>query len=131
MLKVKRYFLEIDPLGFNNKNIDPPQNVRITLDIKKDFNINKFFYKQIGAEHYWRDRLVWSDKEWINYVSNINFENAAISLVEGKLNIDEDTNSNLESLNTKSAVSLPERSELGDYHIFNIHITTCPHTPTT
>ena len=40
MLKVKRYFLEIDPLGFNNKNIDPPQNVRITLDIKKDFNIN-------------------------------------------------------------------------------------------
>lgn len=56
----------------------------------------------------------------INNDSNINFENAAISLVEGKLNIDEDKNSNLESLNTKSAVSLPERFELGDYHIFNI-----------
>jgi GNAT superfamily N-acetyltransferase len=74
MLKVKRYFLEIDPLIFNNKKIDLPVDIQITLDKKKDFNINKFFYKQIGVDHYWRDRLIWSDKEWIKYISNINFE---------------------------------------------------------
>jgi hypothetical protein len=74
MLKVKRYFLEIDPLIFNNKKIDLPVDIQITLDKKKDFNVNKFFYKQIGVDHYWRDRLIWSDKEWIKYISNVNFE---------------------------------------------------------
>ncbi len=41
---------------------------------QKDSNINKFFYKNIGLEHYWRDRLLWSDKEWFRYVSNKNLE---------------------------------------------------------
>ena len=52
--------------------------------------------------------------------SNINFENAALSLVEGELNMNEspDTPINLES--NASKTSYPDRSELGDYHIFNI-----------
>ena len=37
-----------------------------------DFQLNKFFYKQIGQNHHWIDRLVWDDKKWINYVSNPN-----------------------------------------------------------
>ena len=51
-----------------------PQNHQIILDEKKDFHLNKFFYKQIGIDHFWRDRLLWSDKEWFNYVSNSNLE---------------------------------------------------------
>ena len=38
------------------------------------FNLNKFFYKQIGLDHFWRDRFLWSDKEWIKYVTNKNLE---------------------------------------------------------
>ena len=52
--------------------------------------------------------------------SNINFENAALSLVEGKLNMNE---SNASSIAPRSKVlknSNPNRSDLGDYHIFNI-----------
>jgi len=37
-----------------------------------DFQLNKFFYKQIGQNHHWNDRLVWNDKKWIDYVSNPN-----------------------------------------------------------
>ena len=42
---------------------------KVSLD---DFQLNKFFYKQIGKNHQWNDRLVWNDKKWIDYVSNTN-----------------------------------------------------------
>ena len=74
MLKVKRYFLELKSNQIEIDKIDLPQNVSIFLNEKKKYEINKFFYKQVGADHYWRDRLVWTDKEWLNYVSNNNFE---------------------------------------------------------
>jgi len=37
-----------------------------------DFQLNKFFYKNVGKDHKWIDRLVWSDTQWIDYVSNKN-----------------------------------------------------------
>ena len=71
--RVQRYFLETKDF---TKSIDLnlPENHKIILDDKKDFQLNKFFYKQIGIDHYWRDRLLWSDKEWLIYVRNINLE---------------------------------------------------------
>ena len=71
--RVKRYFLEIKDFS-NPVELNLPRNYRITLDSQKNFNLNKFFYKQIGIDHYWRDRLVWSDKDWLNYVKNKNLE---------------------------------------------------------
>ena len=35
-----------------------------------NFQLNKFFYKNIGKDHQWVDRLAWSEKEWIDYVSS-------------------------------------------------------------
>tara|TARA_B100001121_G_scaffold290752_1_gene290858 strand:+ start:191 stop:697 length:507 start_codon:yes stop_codon:yes gene_type:complete len=71
--QVKRYFLEIR--NFSSKiNINLEENYQIVLNRKNDFQLNKFFYKQIGVDHYWRDRLVWTDKDWIKYVSNENLE---------------------------------------------------------
>ena len=53
--------------------------VRNYLEIKSlnqvlpnDFQLNKFFYKQIGKNYQWFDRLIWTDKNWIEYVSNSN-----------------------------------------------------------
>jgi ribosomal protein S18 acetylase RimI-like enzyme len=71
--KVKRYFLEIkSPINIIELNL--PENYKVILSNKKDFQLNKFFYKQIGIDHYWRDRLVWSDEEWLKYVANKNLE---------------------------------------------------------
>ena len=74
MLKVTRYFLELKSNEIEIGKVDLPQNVSIFINEKKKYEINKFFYKQVGADHYWRDRLVWTDQEWLNYVSNNNFE---------------------------------------------------------
>ena len=71
--RVKRYFLEIKDFS-NPVELNIPENYQIILDDKKNFELNKFFYKQIGADHYWRDRLIWSDKEWLSYAKNKNLE---------------------------------------------------------
>ena len=72
--KVKRYFLDLQFKKFKILKLKLPENIKIVLDEGRDFNINKFFYKNIGIDHYWRDRLIWTDKEWAKYVSNPNFE---------------------------------------------------------
>ena len=71
--RVKRYFLEIKDFS-NLIELNIPNNYQIILDDKKNFELNKFFYKQIGVDHYWKDRLIWSDKEWLNYAENKNLE---------------------------------------------------------
>jgi ribosomal protein S18 acetylase RimI-like enzyme len=35
-----------------------------------NFQLNKFFYKNIGKKHKWTDRLVWTEAQWIDYVSS-------------------------------------------------------------
>ena len=74
MSKVQRYFLEIAIKDNKNFNFHLPPNIRIFLEEERDFNINKFFYKKIGDDHFWRDRLIWSDKKWKKYVANKNLE---------------------------------------------------------
>ena len=71
--RVKRYFLEMKDFS-RSIELNIPNHYQIILDEKKNFKLNKFFYKQIGIDHYWRDRLIWSDNEWIKYVKNKNLE---------------------------------------------------------
>tara|TARA_B100001121_G_C18595476_1_gene576755 strand:- start:16 stop:522 length:507 start_codon:yes stop_codon:yes gene_type:complete len=71
--RVRRYFLEIKNFS-GIIDLDLPKNYKIILDQKKDFQLNKFFYKQIGIDHHWRDRLSWSDKDWIRYITNDNLK---------------------------------------------------------
>lgn len=74
MPKVQRFFLEIKKKQFLDKPFSILKKTEVSLNKEKDININKFFYRQIGKDHFWRDRLLWSDKEWHKYVDNINLE---------------------------------------------------------
>ena len=72
MEKIIRNFLEIKFLN-ELKHKKKPNNEYIVKRVSsEDFQLNKFFYKQIGRNHQWNDRLAWDDKKWINYVSNSN-----------------------------------------------------------
>ena len=70
--KVERNYLEINSIKDLNdsKNVDKKFSIEY-LKIP-DFQINKFFYKNVGKKHNWVDRLVWTEKQWIDYVSNQN-----------------------------------------------------------
>ena len=70
--EIFRNYLEIKSLSDLNEIKKPSDNYFLDLVNPKDFQLNKFFYKQIGKKYSWFDRLVWSDKNWINYISNAN-----------------------------------------------------------
>ena len=81
MIPVERNFLElrdIKKLKFNSSK----ENKFFIKKIKPDFQLNKFFYKQVGKKHRWIDRLSWSDEKWINFISNKNLETYVISEYE-------------------------------------------------
>ena len=78
MIPVERNFLElrdIKKLKFNAFK----ENKFLIKKIKPDFQLNKFFYKQVGKKHRWIDRLSWTDEKWINFISNKNLETYVIS----------------------------------------------------
>ncbi len=67
---VERNYLEINFLEDLKDTSDFNEKYSVNLVDPVDFQLNKFFYKNIGKNHHWVDRLVWTEKQWIDYVSN-------------------------------------------------------------
>ena len=74
ILSVDRKYLEISSINDLKESQMPNENCKLILLDPSDFQLNKFFYKQIGKDFRWFDRLEWSDQKWINYVENPNIE---------------------------------------------------------
>ena len=70
--KISRNYLAIESLEELKEASINNSNYNLKLDKINDFQLNKFFYKQIGKKYRWVDRLQWTNQNWINYVSNKN-----------------------------------------------------------
>ena len=70
MREINRFYLEIKNIEELKKVNLENNELKVKLLKKIDFNLNKFFYKQIGKNHRWTDRLSWNDNMWVNYVSD-------------------------------------------------------------
>ena len=68
--EVQRNYLEINSIQDLNEVIEPSEGYSLNLLNPINFQLNKFFYKNIGKKHKWIDRLVWSEAQWIDYVSS-------------------------------------------------------------
>ncbi len=68
--KVERNYLEINLLEDLRDSGQFSDDYNIQIVDPENFQLNKFFYKRIGKKHHWVDRLSWSDKQWIDYVSD-------------------------------------------------------------
>ena len=68
--KIFRNYLEIKSLEDFKEVEAPSQYSFVELLNPKYFQLNKFFYKNVGKNHRWIDRLIWTDLNWIEYVSN-------------------------------------------------------------
>ena len=68
--EVKRNYLEINSLQNLKEVVKPSEHYSLTLIDPINFQLNKFFYKTIGKNHNWIDRLSWSEEKWISYVSS-------------------------------------------------------------
>ncbi len=68
--KIFRNYLELKSFKDFKEVRKSPENYSVELADPKDFQLNKFFYKNIGKNCHWIDRLVWSDLDWSKYVSD-------------------------------------------------------------
>ena len=67
---IERNYLEINSVTDLNDSNFLPEGYLIQLIDPPDFQLNRFFYKNVGKNHHWVDRLSWSEKQWIKYTSD-------------------------------------------------------------
>ena len=72
--QIERYYLEINSIEDLKTKEIPSDNFFLKEADKDKFDLNKFFYKQIGKKHEWIDRLIWQDKNWMDYTSDKNLK---------------------------------------------------------
>ena len=68
--EIKRNYLEISSINDLNEGNKPSEDYSLNLIDPINFQLNKFFYKNIGKKHKWVDRLIWNEQNWIDYVSS-------------------------------------------------------------
>tara|TARA_B100000674_G_scaffold49083_1_gene33894 strand:- start:2678 stop:3181 length:504 start_codon:yes stop_codon:yes gene_type:complete len=67
---INRNYLEILSLEELIESNNPSDKFILELVEPPNFQLNKFFYKNIGKNHKWVDRLIWNEKQWIDYTTN-------------------------------------------------------------
>ena len=68
--KIQRNYLEITSISDLNESSVLTDGYSVQIIEQEDFQLNKFFYKNVGKNHHWIDRLIWTEKKWIEYVSD-------------------------------------------------------------
>ena len=68
--EVERNYLEIHSIRDLNEVLKPNKDCSLNLLEPINFQLNKFFYKNVGKKHKWTDRLVWTEAQWIEYLSS-------------------------------------------------------------
>jgi ribosomal protein S18 acetylase RimI-like enzyme len=68
--EIERNYLEINSLEELNETNILSEDYSIKIVEPGDFQLNKFFYKNVGKNHHWIDRLIWTDQQWSNYTSD-------------------------------------------------------------
>ena len=68
--QVERSYLEISSINDLLVKNKPFSDLYLEKINPPDFQLNKFFYKEIGKKHSWTDRLVWDEKKWIDYLED-------------------------------------------------------------
>ena len=66
--KIERNYLEIYSIKDLKESQNPSDEYSVKIVEPKDFELNKFFYKNVGSSFHWVDRLVWTEKQWIKYI---------------------------------------------------------------
>ncbi len=79
-MKVERYYLEINSLQSLKEVDSPDQKLLLEKVNPPNIEINKFFYKNIGKNHRWIDRLVWDNLKWTSYLNNKNVHTYVLKL---------------------------------------------------
>jgi ribosomal protein S18 acetylase RimI-like enzyme len=67
---IDRFYLHLLSMSDLIKSDCKEKNLEVVLEKKPTINFCKFLYKEVGRDFFWRDRLKWSDQDWLDYISN-------------------------------------------------------------
>jgi ribosomal protein S18 acetylase RimI-like enzyme len=71
---IDRFYLHLLSMSDLIKSDCKEKNLEVSLEKEPTVDFCKFLYKEVGKDFFWRDRLKWSDKDWLNYINNIFFK---------------------------------------------------------
>ena len=67
---IDRFYLDIFSKNNLIKSICAETDLEIFLEKCPTPDFCKFLYKEVGKDFFWRDRLRWSDQQWLDYINN-------------------------------------------------------------
>lgn len=67
---IDRFYLHLLSVTDLNKSNCKELNLEVQLEKKPTIDLCKFFYKEVGKNFFWRDRLKWSDQDWLDYINS-------------------------------------------------------------
>jgi ribosomal protein S18 acetylase RimI-like enzyme len=67
---IDRFYLDIFSKNNLIKSNCTEANLETFLEKNPTPDFCKFLYKEVGKDFFWRDRLRWSDQQWLDYVNN-------------------------------------------------------------
>ena len=85
--KIDRNYLEIKSINDLIENSLIRSDFSIDLEKIVDFQVNKFFYKNVGKKHRWTDRLVWDNLKWMSYLENESVHTYILKLNKDLVNL--------------------------------------------
>ncbi len=81
-MKVERYYLEINSLKSLSEVASTDKNLTIQKVTPPNIELNKFFYKNVGKNCRWIDRLSWDNLKWTSYLENENVQTYVLKVHE-------------------------------------------------
>jgi len=69
-VEINRYYLEIHSPQELKESKKLSDEFKIFQINPPNFQLNKFFYKNVGKKYRWVDRLIWTDVQWEEYVND-------------------------------------------------------------
>ena len=67
---IDRFYLHLLSMSDLIKSNCKEKNLEVVQEKKPTIDFCKFLYKEVGRDFFWRDRLKWSDQDWLDYISN-------------------------------------------------------------
>jgi ribosomal protein S18 acetylase RimI-like enzyme len=67
---IVRSYLHITSKDYLIRSSHKDKNLEVFLEKKLTPDLCKFFYKEVGKDFFWRDRLKWSNQDWLEYINN-------------------------------------------------------------
>jgi ribosomal protein S18 acetylase RimI-like enzyme len=67
---IDRFYLHLLSTSDLIKSDCKERNLEVILEKKPTVDFCKFFYKEVGRNFFWRDRLKWSDQDWLDYINS-------------------------------------------------------------